>query len=129
MFPVFAGKMEVNLISNIGDNAVEHVPPVSLPAWALRPVPEPDPTNSPAAEPVAPAIAPPAVLGEPAACSDDCATWEQAEPPGEPCAVCRSLEYWTDLRGGRHCQRCEAGKLARAFDLLHVATRIGSRKR
>ncbi len=79
-------------------------------------------------DPPAPAVAPPVTQGEPVAVPDDCPTWEQAEPPGPPCPTCSSLEYWLDLHGGRHCQRCEAGTLARAVRLLATAARIRERK-
>ena len=71
-------------------------------------------------DPPAPAVAPPVTQGEPVAVPDDCPTWEQAEPPGPPCPTCSGLAYWLDLADppGRHCQRCEAGKLAAAVRLL-----------
>ena len=78
---------------------------------------------------VGPAVGPPVAVAVPVVAPDDCPTWEQAEPPGPPCPTCSGLAYWLDLRGGRHCQNCEAGKLARAVRLLATAVRIRARKR
>ena len=136
---------------NIECNGVKHVsscftmatwPPVAWPPpcaggipagdASARPVPAAVPQRSPVPalvpDPLAPAVAPPVAQGEPVAAPDDCPTWEQAEPPGPPCPTCSGLAYWLDLRGGRHCQNCEAGKLARAVRLLATAARIRERK-
>ena len=126
---------------------VPPVPPVPLPAWALGAVPAPTDASAlpvPAAvpalvpalvpdlvpDPPAPTVAPPVAQGEPVAAPDDCPTWEQAEPPGPPCPTCSGLAYWLDLADppGRHCQRCEAGKLAAAVRLLDLAARLRRRK-
>ena len=142
---------------DIERNGVKHVSPCFTlatwpPAWltatagepsALVPATVPAPTDAsalpvpaavPAAvpalipDPPAPAVAPPVAQGEPVAVPDDCPTWEQAEEPGAPCPTCQSLEYWVDAAGGRHCQRCEAGKLAAAVRLLDLAARLRRRK-
>ena len=44
--------------------------------------------------------------------------------PGEPCAVCGSLESWLDLTGGRRCGVCERDKLARSLQLADRADRL-----
>ena len=107
---------------------VPPVPPVPLPAWALGPVPESCPAQSSATEQIIPTVAPSVAVCELVALPDDYPAWEQAEPPGEPCPACGSLEYWLNLLGGRHCQICEGAKLQRALRLLAVAARIRSRK-
>ncbi|MEN6452083.1 MAG: hypothetical protein ABFC96_16455 [Thermoguttaceae bacterium] len=44
--------------------------------------------------------------------------------PGPACPVCGSLEEWTDLLGGRHCQQCDGDWLRRALDWAERAARL-----
>ena len=96
------------------------MPPVPLPAWALGAGTAPTDASAlpvpagPRPGPDPPAPAPPVTQGDPVAVPDDGPTWDQAEQPGPPCPTCSGLAYWLDLADpGRHCQRCEAGKLGR----------------
>ena len=109
------------------------VSPVSVPAWLF--------TASPVAEPITPAVAEPEAA-EPeavaaitadadhqfivAAGADADAIWDAAEPPGDPCPKCGSLERWWDLLGNEHCQQCQP--LHRARALADLAARIRRRK-
>ena len=44
--------------------------------------------------------------------------------PGPPCPKCGSVEEWTDLLGGRHCQQCDGDLLRRSLDLAERAGRL-----
>jgi len=106
-------------IDNISGNPMSHVTPVTLPAWALGVVPK----SIPVAPPVISTI--PIALPSPVpVAGDDWPAWEQAEPPGEPCPACNSLEYWVSVLGVRHCQICHPPKLHKARVLARKAARL-----
>lgn len=49
--------------------------------------------------------------------------------PGKPCPACNRLSFCTDLLGGRHCQKCEAGLVERSFKLADRAERLRDKPR
>ena len=64
---------------------------------------------------------------------DEVAWWRRCDfedlpEPGNPCPKCGSLEYWTDLLGGRHCQHCDGDLLRRGLELVQLAGKIRNRK-
>ena len=78
-------------------------PAVALPPVAVGPSPEVSPVVVQAA-------------------GDGCGL-EEIEPPA-PCPTCGSLELWQDLRGGWHCQHCEAAKFRRSQQVAERAARL-----
>jgi hypothetical protein len=47
--------------------------------------------------------------------------------PGAACAVCGSVEGWTDLLGRQRCGVCEGGVLAKALQLAEKVAQLRSR--
>ena len=57
------------------------------------------------------------VVNTEAATLDDVADFDNLPAPGPACAVCGSLESWTDLLGRERCGLCERATLDRAIQL------------